>query len=272
VIVGEPVYSVFAQLEAVRLVELDEKVPDSEASALNIGLGIGTTPSALIAHGIDTTIVEIDPIVYDFAKKYFGLPPNHTAVIADAVAWSRQNAVEQTAKYDYIIHDVFTGGAEPIDLFTHEFLSYLEAMLKPSGVIAINYAGDFALPPLSIVIHTIRDVFPSCRVFREGPQPTEEEREKNGRDFDNVIVFCTKANKQVTFKKPKEADYLQSLARKAYLMPKHEVAESAFLTGDDIGILRDNGTELLAKWHGQGALGHWAVMREVLPDFIWESW
>lgn len=91
----------------------------------------------MIAHGIDTTIVEIDPVVYDFAKKYFALPSNHTAVIADAVQWSQDNEVDRAEAYDYIIHDVFTGGAEPIDLFTEEFLSSLSAMLKPNGVIAI---------------------------------------------------------------------------------------------------------------------------------------
>jgi len=34
------------------------------------GLGIGTTPSALMSHGIETTIVEIDPVVHEFATKY----------------------------------------------------------------------------------------------------------------------------------------------------------------------------------------------------------
>ena len=36
VIVGEPVYSVFAQLEAVRLVEAPDRVPDNQAKALNM--------------------------------------------------------------------------------------------------------------------------------------------------------------------------------------------------------------------------------------------
>ncbi|RYP86130.1 hypothetical protein DL769_000808 [Monosporascus sp. CRB-8-3] len=270
--VGEPIYSVFTQLEAVRLVDVPDRVPDNEAKALNIGLGIGTTPSALIAHGIDTTIIEIDPIVYDFAKKYFGLPSNHTAEITDAVQWTHKNMMEQASTYDYIIHDVFTGGAEPIDLFTQEFLMSLHALLKPNGVVAINYAGDFTLPPLSIVVNTVRSVFPSCRIFRESPRPSEEEVEENGRDFDNVIMFCVKTDHEIAFRKVREADYLQSLARKAYLLPKHEVHDSALLRGNDIGILRKNETEKLAKWHTQSARGHWAVMRHVLPEHIWESW
>ncbi|KAK7753560.1 hypothetical protein SLS62_004418 [Diatrype stigma] len=273
-IVGEPIYSVFTQLEAVRLVEAPDRVPDHEAKALNIGLGIGTTPSALIAHGIDTTIVEIDPVVYDFAQKYFGLPSNHTAAIADAVQWGQENMVERAATFDYIIHDVFTGGAEPIDLFTEEFLQSLNAMLKPNGVVAINYAGDFTLPPLGIVVNTVKSVFPSCRVFRESPQPDEEEVEASGRDFDNVIMFCVKvADHAVTFRAPREADYLQSLARRAYLLPKHEVPASALLrAGAEVGILRRNDTEKLAKWHTRSARGHWTVMRSVLPANIWESW
>ena len=76
-------------------------------------------------------------MVYDFATRYFALPSNHTAVIADAVRWSRENAAARAESFDYIIHDVFTGGAEPVDLFTQEFLASLSAMLKPNGVIAI---------------------------------------------------------------------------------------------------------------------------------------
>ncbi|KAI4088116.1 MAG: hypothetical protein LQ344_006296 [Seirophora lacunosa] len=99
------------------------------------GLGIGTTPSALIAHGIDTTVVEIDPVVHDFATQHFDLPSNHTSIIQDAVPFVEQN--EGVKKYDYIIHDVFTGGVEPMALFTLDFLRGLKNLLKSDGVVAI---------------------------------------------------------------------------------------------------------------------------------------
>jgi spermidine synthase len=99
-------------------------------------LGIGTTPAALIAHGIETTIVEIDPVVHEYATKYFGLPTNHKAVIEDAVSYAASIA-QTEEKYDYIVNDVFTGGAEPVELFTLEFLTDLNTILKPGGVIAI---------------------------------------------------------------------------------------------------------------------------------------
>ena len=91
-----------------------------------------------MAHGIDTTIVEIDPAVYDLALKHFNLPHNHTAVIQDAVAYTKNLATDPKGRrFEYIVHDVFTGGAEPIPLFTLEFLQSLNALLKPNGAIVI---------------------------------------------------------------------------------------------------------------------------------------
>ncbi|KAL8706649.1 MAG: hypothetical protein Q9225_007927, partial [Loekoesia sp. 1 TL-2023] len=134
----EPVYAIFVMLEAVRLVQPKAgtvRAQDDQESALVIGLGIGTTPSALVAHRIDTTVVEIDPVVHAFATQHFNLPSNHTSVIQDAVVFVEQN--RNNRKYDYIIHDVFTGGAEPIELFTVEFLEGLKDILKHKGTIAI---------------------------------------------------------------------------------------------------------------------------------------
>jgi spermidine synthase len=91
--------------------------------------------------------VEIDPVVHKFASKYFQLPSNHTAVIEDAVSYtSRLASNESGARFDYIIHDVFTGGAEPIDLFTLEFLENLSALLKPEGVVAIVCFATTSIP------------------------------------------------------------------------------------------------------------------------------
>ena len=103
------------------------------------GLGIGTTPSALIAHGIQTTTIEIDPVVHEFATQYFNLPSNKTSIIEDAVTFVERAQAQETQRlmYNYIIHDVFTGGAEPVELFTKEFLGSLSSMLVSDGVIAI---------------------------------------------------------------------------------------------------------------------------------------
>lgn len=91
-----------------------------------------------MSHGIETTIVEIDPVVHKFATEYFHLPSNHIAAIEDATVFvERAQKAPNPAQYDYIVHDVFTGGAEPVELFTLEFLQGLNSLLKPDGVIAI---------------------------------------------------------------------------------------------------------------------------------------
>ena len=157
----EPIYAIFTMLEAVRLVVSETQkslaVPDREKHALvmyiyllsisarwaniwgNSGLGIGTTPAALITHGIQTTVVEIDPVVHQYASRHFNLPKNHTAVIQDAVTFvdKASEVKAERSKYDYIVHDVFTGGVEPAALFTLEFLTGLSHLLKTDGVVAI---------------------------------------------------------------------------------------------------------------------------------------
>ena len=147
--VKEPIFAIFAMLEAVRLVEPAAGIPrllDTQKRALNIGLGVGTAPTAMIAHGINTTILELDPVVHEFALKYFGLPTNHTFVIGDALQIVQQMIPNVNARYDIVIHDVFTGGAEPVDLFTLEFLSNIAALLMPDGVIAIVRIDPVAIP------------------------------------------------------------------------------------------------------------------------------
>ncbi|EEU40485.1 uncharacterized protein NECHADRAFT_32447 [Fusarium vanettenii 77-13-4] len=268
--VSEPIYGVFVMLEAVRLIQRETPLPDAEAKALVVGLGIGTTPSALVSHGIDTTVVEIDPVVHEFAQKYFNMRQNNPPAIADAVSYTA-NLVNQSKSYDYIVHDVFTGGAEPVDLFTLEFLQGLGALLKPDGVIAINYAGDFGLPAPQLIYRTIKQIFPSCRIFRESPRE-EANVERWGSDFTNMVIFCRKTPGDITFRRPVPSDFLRSRARQAFLAPQHEVREQEFLDSEDTDVLAKNRTGKVTKWHQKSAAGHWKIMRSVLPSKIWEQW
>lgn len=89
--------------------------------------------------------MEIDPAVYEFAQKHFQLKENQPAVIEDAVKYTTRAANETNQVYDYIVHDVFTGGAEPVNLFTLEFFQNLYTLLKPDGVIVIVSAATLIL-------------------------------------------------------------------------------------------------------------------------------
>lgn len=251
-LVEEPIYAVFTMLEAVRLVETTPAIHDDQAKALVIGLGAGTAPKAMIAHGIDTTVVELDPVVHRYAAKYFGLPSAHTAVVSDAVAWVGKAVATNATRYDYIIHDVFTGGAEPLALFTDTFLAGLRALLADNGVIAINYAGDPSLPLTKTILRTVHSTFGGqCRIFRDAPpsepgpqqqQQKEEKgkkkkgREKGDEEFVNMVIFClhpstttttttaTHSNtpNPITFRAPTRQDFLGSKQRQAHLLPKPE--------------------------------------------------
>lgn len=290
----EPIFSVFVLLEAVRLVEdptaksvsshdgedTAAKIPESQKAALNIGLGIGTAPSALIAHGINTTIVELDPVVHYYASKYFSLSPNHTAVISDAVSFVAATSQTAPESYDYIIHDVFTGGAEPVSLFTLEFFEGLKALLRPNGVVAINYAGDLALGSTRLVLNTIHAVFPSCRLFRDSPQA--DGWQPGDPDFINMVVFCVKEERgkdergrtAITFREPTEDDFRGSIARRNFLKPKDELEIGFEFAGEENGgnVMRRKDVGELEKWHERGAVSHWRIMRTVLPDGVWEMW
>ncbi|KAF9894539.1 hypothetical protein FE257_006424 [Aspergillus nanangensis] len=268
----DPIYAVFTMLEAVRLVETDHGAPrvDASSKALVIGLGVGTTPSALISHGIETTIVEIDPVVHKFATQYFHLPSNHISVIEDATSFVH-NAQKSSnpPQYDYIVHDVFTGGAEPVELFTLEFLQGLSSLLTHDGVIAINYAGDISLYPAALTVRTIQAVFPSCRIFRE------EVAAEDNAEFTNMVIFCKKSSTTpLQFRDPVAGDYLGSKFRETYLMPKHEVNPSRFREIEKYGksVLVAKETNRLHKYLDRGALEHWEIMRKVMPNAVWENW
>lgn len=88
-----------------------------------------------------------------------------------------------------------------------------------------------------------------------------------------MVLFCKKTpNARITFRKPTEADFLGSGARKAFLLPQHEIdlSKANFeLEGD---VLRVGKTRELEKWHRESAIGHWRVMRGVLPSAVWENW
>ncbi|THY46061.1 spermine/spermidine synthase [Aureobasidium pullulans] len=272
---SEPIYSVFEILEAVRLVETPHSnVPDGEKSALVVGLGIGTAPKAFIAHGIDTTVVELDPKVHEYATRYFDLPENHTAVLEDAVSWVQNASHNAVKQYDYILHDVFTGGAEPLPLFTDNFLRNLHSLLTPDGVVAVNYAGDLDDSSTKQIVNTINLAFDrQCRMFRD----SEPSSERGDTDFLNMVIFCkNSAVGELKFRAPVEADFLGAVSRRHYLAPKDKL-ELKFPTEEE---MQDYAVQTLTvdnlggfeKKQVESAKKHWKIMRLVVPDFVWELW
>ena len=121
-------------------------------------------------------------------------------------------------------------------------------------------------------MRTIRAVFPNCRIYREHPPEAATDQ----TDFTNMIFFCRKGDKPFAFRQPVEADYLGSLARRELLLPQHEIDIQQFdLEGTVKGVPKvlHRGKEgMLAQWQRKSAVGHWKVMRQVVPAVVWENW
>jgi len=198
-------------------------------------------------------------------------------------------------RFDYIVHDVFTGGVEPAALFTVEFLTDLRTALKPNGVIAIvsssslflhpprrsfritsqNYAGDMTLSSASLVICTIKAVFPNCRFYRESEPLTAAESAAKARDFVNMVIFCTNTKDPIKFREPIEADFLGSEARQAFLVPTYEISGDVLADLQRQGkgeLLKRGNTAALEVWQRKSAIEHWGIMRMVLPGDVWQLW
>jgi len=106
-------------------------------NALLIGLGTGHLATAFNGMGIVTDTIEINPAVADAAKRYFKFKPVGKFIIGDA----RYQVRQLHKKYDFIIHDCFTGGTDPAYLLTREMFQDLRSRLKPGGILALNLVG-----------------------------------------------------------------------------------------------------------------------------------
>ncbi|KAF8450615.1 S-adenosyl-L-methionine-dependent methyltransferase [Boletus edulis BED1] len=284
---GDSIHNNFVLQEAVRLVSnnLQGDVDEPE-TALIIGLGAGISADAFIRHGISTTIVEIDPAVYDAARKYFGLvyPGDDHVFLEDARNWlhKRRAAMESDesknlSTFDIIIHDCFSEGV-PQHLFSVEFWNDLKSIMKADGVVAVNFAGRFGSRPTRAVTTTLLRVFGQCRVFHDLSNPVLEDQFYP--DFLNMVYFCSPSPYPLMFRPAVDADYLHSYLRRDVLsgLDKREVSISQLMgsevwskdTEENFMLTDMNNT--LNAWQSEEALERWKFMRKIIPDILWETY
>ncbi|KAG0273758.1 hypothetical protein BGZ95_010415, partial [Linnemannia exigua] len=146
------------------------------------GLGVGVASGSLIQHGLLVDVVEIDPAVLDFATDYFDWPTPNEKFIQDGRQFIR-NAPE--GKYDYVIHDVFTGGGVPPSLFSLEALHDIQRIMRPDGVLALNMVGSenpIKAQALNSVRHTLHTAFKHVVAFKESPDDDDA--------YQNIVFFA----------------------------------------------------------------------------------
>ena len=117
-------------------------VPEPE-SVLMIGLGGGSF-SGLIHRALPEArvdVVEINPVVVEAAKSFFGLVEGerYRVHLADGAAFVQ----DAKARYDLVLADAGSGdGIIPEHLTTERFFSTLRERLTPNGVLVVNLGLD----------------------------------------------------------------------------------------------------------------------------------
>jgi hypothetical protein len=176
------------------------------------GLGTGISATAFHRHNLATTVVEIDEAVYNASRQYFGLPDfgSNRVFIQDAKFWVKERkekfAGTKKGLFDIVVHDCFSGGGVPAQLFTSEFWGDLKGVLHPEGVVAIvcaclrtpctltdgslcltgqNFGGIPSQDPFKHILVTLSRNFAQCRAFHDSLQPISKDDLLN--QFINVV-------------------------------------------------------------------------------------
>lgn len=108
-------------------------------NTLILGLAGGNISNLLHQYfpTMQITGIEIDPLLIDIGKKFFGTQSSNTAIIADD---ARSYLTHNNQKYDFIVLDAYHNLNLPIHLSTSEFFGSVKEHLTSNGTFAINVA------------------------------------------------------------------------------------------------------------------------------------
>lgn len=164
------------------LIRLHSPSATTQKSVLLVGLGPGVLPTAL-KDAYRTTSIEINPVIVETAKKYFGFTePVH---IVDARKFLNTN----TTMYDNIVVDAYSGDNIPEHLATKEFMVLLKKRLTPSGNVYFNMVGNpYTGTGSNALLNTIHSIFSKVDIY-----PLDS---KNNQMM-NFIVHATNSNNTI---------------------------------------------------------------------------
>lgn len=150
-------------------------------SSLVIGLGAGFIPRWYAARGVETEVVDIDPVVVELARKHFNFPASIPVHVEDA----RHFLARSQKSFDYIVLDVFSGDTTPGHLLSVEAMRLMAQRLNPQGVLAINLIGSLRGENFmtASVIRTLQTVFDQVQIV---PLMQDATQEQSG----NLVVLA----------------------------------------------------------------------------------
>ncbi|KAJ3066603.1 hypothetical protein HK102_007604, partial [Quaeritorhiza haematococci] len=169
---------------------------------LNIGLGVGIATTALMENNYaDVDVIEIDPVVYKYAREHFNMPEPASVHITDGRKFLDDLVVDLEEKgseegvYDFVIHDVFTNGYVPPGLFSVESLQAVRRVMVEGGILGLNYVGMINSTSTIAVAYTLLEVFPYLVCFSDST--LDEDRDEK---LQNMVFFAS--TKPITFHLP----------------------------------------------------------------------
>ena len=138
------------------------------ARAFFVGGGAYTLPR-LWAKGLDVTVAEIDPAVTAIARDQLWVDPSAMTILHEDARRALRDA--PVGHYDLIIGDAFKDIAAPFHLVTQEFNQLVASRLGSDGIYLLNLVDRApTLEAVRAVFATLRTVFPTVAVWREGQQ------------------------------------------------------------------------------------------------------
>jgi SAM-dependent methyltransferase len=224
---------------------------------LIVGLGSGSLPRVLAASGIRSDVVEIDPAVVEFAERYFGFSTPGDVFLEDARTFIRRTE----RRYDLIVHDTFTGGSVPEHLLSVEVLREMHALLRPGGVLSLNFVGYQRGPHVEgtwALTRTLRAAFPNVRGFRDRPLDKSPDSATNLTFFASEGPLDIRIPPDATF----EADNCERVLRslESWELDLSQISDGVVITDERNPLGR---LQLAASEE------HFRDMNELLPLDVW---
>ena len=144
-------------MEYIRLASIGLAYLENPGHVLMIGLGGGTFTTLLwqVLSKVQIDAVEIDPVVYKIARKYFRVPDDsrYRVHIDDGLSF-----LETKRKvFDWIFIDAYTGSDIPVHLTTREFFLLTRSRLEKSGIVTLNLAVENKVR--KVIVKTFTSVF-----------------------------------------------------------------------------------------------------------------
>ena len=147
----------------------------SSSDVLLIGLAGGMTASLLMRYDMHVDSVELDPKAIEIARRHFSF--RGPAVAADGRCY-----LEDCAKrYDFCVIDTYSGDVFPFHMASVEAFRAARGVLRPGGVLAINFIGSPNGQAFACVCKTVGSVFENVQAIKG----------EAGDDVQTITIFAS---------------------------------------------------------------------------------